>query len=268
MQFYDLFRTLLDYIPERLSFVSDFFGSVLPFVLMACALFTAFFGLKCASLWCSGTFFFLGLTFSAHYILPAVNLKNFDYWLALGICIIIGVLCAFFSKYLYRVQLTVSLFFLVLAGMPSFIFFFGDIFAKVISAVVALALAFLSVKYKYIIVILTTSFSGSFIFWNVVSNVYELPFEFLISAAMGVAALCFQVIWNREQLKETYKDVIAKYNKTREVIEAENERKKAKKKESLEELKDELKVLEAEKTEEVFKGKETAEPKITEQKEL
>ena len=216
MQFYDLFRNLLTYIPDRFSYVSGFFSELLPLLLMVCALFTAFFGLKCGSLWCGTTFFLLGSSLSAQYILPSVDFQDLGFWFALSLCVIIGVLCAYFSKYLYRVQLAVSLFFLVLTGMPPFIFHFGDLFARIVSAVVALALAFLSVKYKYLIVIVTTSFSGSFIFWNVISsNYYDVPFEFFVASFMGVAALCFQVYFNREQLKETYKDVKMKYKKTK-----------------------------------------------------
>lgn len=215
MQFYDLLRTFIEYIPERFSFISDFFGGVLPYVLMGCALFTAFFGLKCAALWCSVTFFFLGSSLAAQYIITTVNLKDFEFWFALGICLSAGVICAVFSKYLYRLQLLVSLFFLVLAGMPPFISHASDLFARIVSAIIALALAFLSVKYKYIIVIITTSFSGSFIFFNVLSQMVDVPYEFAISSLLGVAALAFQVIFNREQLKETYKDVKMKVTKTK-----------------------------------------------------
>ena len=60
MQFYDLFKDAISYIPERFTVLNNVVSAFLPFVLMACALLTAFFGLKCVKWWCMLTFFFFG----------------------------------------------------------------------------------------------------------------------------------------------------------------------------------------------------------------
>ncbi|GEM_PF-1063798 len=219
MEFYDLFRDLIGYIPKRLGFVSDFFYEALPLVLIASALFMAFFGLKYLSLWNGVTFFFLGLTLSADVLLPKRNLSDITYWSLLALCLIIGVLCAVFSKYLFRLQLVLTTFLVTWAALPSYITFFGDTFARTVSAIVALALAFLTVKYKYLILLFTTSFSGSFILWGVIEDRYGVPYKTALAILMGIAASAFQVYFNREQLRETYKDVKRKYKITKKTSE-------------------------------------------------
>ncbi len=214
MQFYDLFKDLIGYVPADYGEVRSFLGFMLPVVLVVCALFTSFFGLKCAALWCSVTLFFVGSSFSAKYLLPNRDLTDANFWIMFAVCLIIGMLLGVFSKYPARIQLIVGLFTLVYASLPSFISFFGETFSKVISFIVALALAFLTVKYKYIIIIATTSFSGSFIFWNVMDDEFSIKYKTFYAVVMGIAALAFQCYMNYDKLKETYKDVKMKYEKT------------------------------------------------------
>ncbi len=214
MQFYDLFKELIGYIPASLGEVKGFFNLALPAVLVVCALFTAFFGLKCASLWCSVTLFFIGTTVSAKFLLPSRDLTDLNYWIMLAVCLSIGVLLGVFSKYPARIQLIIAMFTLAYASLPSFITFFGDTFSKIISAVVALALAFLTIKYKYIIIIATTSFSGSFIFWDVMNDEFHLKYKTLYAMLMGLSALAFQCYMNYDRLKATYEDVKMKAEKT------------------------------------------------------
>lgn len=215
MQFYDLFKDLMSLIPESLSGVRGLFSEVLPFVLLACSLFTAFFGLKCAGLWCSLTFFFTGVVVSAQLLLTDPDIYELWYWIALSVCLSVGVICAFFSKYLARVQLVASEFALVFASVPTVLLFLGGVPAKVVSFIIALAIAFLTVKYKYIIIIVTTSFSGSFIFWEVIEQHFAFRYKLLCAILTGVAALAFQVWMNWEQLKNTYEDVKKKAEKTK-----------------------------------------------------
>lgn len=216
MQFYDLFESVLNYIPESFSGARELIYLVLPYVLMGCALFTSFFGLKCAGLWCGVTFFITGSTVSSYYLLPATNFNDVRFWVMFAVCLLIGVLCAYFSKYLFRAQLVISNFALVYASLPAFILFLGDVASKLVSVIVAAAMAFLNIKYKYIIVIATTSFSGSFIFWEVLENRYDVKHKFVFAIIMGAIAFAFQCFINREKLKDTYKDVKKKYKKTKD----------------------------------------------------
>ena len=215
MQFYDFFKELIGYIPSDYEVIRSMAYTFLPYFLMACALFTSFFALKCGAWWCGLTFFMLGSSVSWKYLIKTPDIYNFQFWILAGVCISIGILCAYFSKYLFRVQLLGSMFMLVYGSLPSFIFFFGDIPSKVISAVAAAALVFLTVKYKYLVVIATTSFSGSFIFWQVLCNLYPIPHETLFAVLMGIVALIFQVMINIDTILDTYDDVTNKIEKTK-----------------------------------------------------
>lgn len=216
MQFYDLYRELISYIPDSFQVTKDLFEYLLPLILMVCSLLTAFFGLKCAKIWASLTFFFFGVTVCAGYILPEFNMYSEKYYIMLEICIAVGILCAYFTKYLSRIQISAAMFMMVYAALPSLFFFFGELPAKIISAIAALALAFLSVKYMYIITIATTAFSGAFIFFGVLGEYLEIKYRLVYSALLGFAALVFQAYDNRETLKKTYKDVKKKVKKTKE----------------------------------------------------
>ncbi len=219
MLFYDLFKELIGYIPERLGFLSGFFYETMPYVLMACALFTAFFGLKYLAAWNGVSFFLIGLALSSSALLPKRDLTDLDYWISLAFCLIIAILCAIFSKYLFRVQLVVTTFFAVYATLPSYITYFGETFSEIVSAVVALSVAFLTVKYKYIIMIFVTSFTGAFAFWGVMEDSYGVKHKILFALLTGVVASAFQILINYEQLKETYEEVKKKYKTTKKTSE-------------------------------------------------
>ncbi len=214
MQFYEFFKSVLDYVPDSYGYARDFMWSIMPYILMGCALFTAFFGLKCANAWCYVTFFLMGGSLSAKYLLPAFNMYDFWFWFMFAVCLTIAILFAFFSKYLFRAQLVVSMFFLVYSALPAFVWYLGERGADAVSIIAALALAFLTVKYKYILVIATTAFSGSFIFFEVAGDLYGVPYTRLFGILLGIAALAFQCYICREQLEETYRDVKMKYKKT------------------------------------------------------
>lgn len=207
MQFYDFFKELISYIPERFNQLNAVFDAAMPFVLMACALLTAFFGLKCVSWWCSLTFFFLGAGLSSKYLIKDVDIYSEYFWVMLGISISAGVVLAVFSKYPARLQLLISQFVIIYAALPHFIIEIGENAAKAVGLIVALAVTFLTVKYKYLITIPTTAFTGSFIFWDVAFLYGDFGNERLNGILMGIIALGFQCIISKEQIKETYNDV-------------------------------------------------------------
>ncbi len=214
MQFYDLFKDIIAYIPERYTLLNSFVSAFLPFVLMACALLTAFLGLKCIKWWCMLTFFFFGTGLSAKYLIDGVDFYNVRFWVTVGICLAVGIVCAVFSMYLARVQLACSEFLIVYAALPPLILSAGEIPAKIISAAVALAIVFLTVRYKYLVILPTTAFSGSFIFWEVAVRYTDIGNEKLNGIIMGIVALAFQCYISSEQIKNTYEDVKRKVKKT------------------------------------------------------
>lgn len=219
MQFYDFLKQLVGYIPDSSGVVRAAFQAFLPYFLMACALFTAFFALKCAEWWCGLTFFLLGAGLSSKYLLPAYHWYDFQFWLLFGVSLAVGVLCAYFSKYLSRAQLGASAFLAVLAALPDFTTKIGMTAANVTSAVVAAAFVYLFVKYRYIVTMVTTSFTGAFILWDVLADRYNVPLKILWAVLTGLFALFSQTLINHEHLYKTYREVREKLIKTEHGIE-------------------------------------------------
>lgn len=76
----------------------------------------------------------------------------------------------------------------------------------VFAFILAIAAGILSIKYKYIMVIITTSFSGSFMLFNIIeskTNFSHIPITIfsIVFALIGLAVQCYV---EREELKETY----------------------------------------------------------------
>lgn len=219
MQFYDFLKQLVGYIPDSSGVIRAAFQAFLPYFLMACALFTAFFALKCAKWWCGLTFFLLGAGLSSKYLLPAYHWYDFQFWLLFGVSLAVGVLCAYFSKYLARAQLGASAFLTVLAALPDFTTKIGMTAANVTSAVVAAAFVYLFVKYRYLVTMATTSFTGAFILWDVLDDLYGVPLKLVWAVLTGIFALFSQTLINHEQLYNTYREVREKLRKTEHGIE-------------------------------------------------
>ena len=78
-----------------------------------------------------------------------------------------------------------------------------------IAVAVAVVAAILSIKYKYIAVIVTTAFSGSMMFWNMIESKFSAPHVLIniLAIVMGVAGLAVQIYVERKELKETYDDL-------------------------------------------------------------
>ncbi len=219
MQFYGFLKELVGFIPDGSGLIRAAFQAFLPYFLMACALFTAFFALKCAAWWCGLTFFLLGAGLSSKWLLPAYNVYDFQFWLFFGVSISIGIICGCLSKYLARAQLGASAFLTVLAALPDFTTNIGITVANVVSAVVAAAFVYLFVKYRYLVTIVTTSFTGAFILWDVLEDLYDVPLKLLWAVLTGVFALFSQMLINHELLEKTYREVREKLRKTEQGIE-------------------------------------------------
>ncbi|MCR5207789.1 MAG: tyrosine-protein phosphatase [Eubacterium sp.] len=215
MQFYDLYKDIISYIPEKYVLIQSAADFILPFVLMACALVTAFFGLKCVGWWIKVSFFLFGTGAASKLLIKNVDFYDFYFWLFLGISLAAGIFCALVSKYLSRLELAGSEFLIIYAALPSFFSVLGKLPAQLISIIAALCVVFLTVKYKYLIIIPTTSFSGSLLFWQMLSRYVEVGDERLWGITMGVAAFGFQCLTSREKIKETCKDVKKKAKTTK-----------------------------------------------------
>ncbi len=215
MQFYDLFKELISHIPERYGALINFFDAVLPLALMVCALLTAFLGVKLVKWWCTVTFFFLGSALVMKTFSVDFNLYSKRFLIASAIAVFVGILFALLSTYLSRIQIAASEFMIVYSALPPLMFYLGNAPAAIVSVVIALAVVFLTVRYKYLILLPVTSFSGSFIFWEAALKYVDIGNETLNGIIMGLVAFAFQCYISSEQLKETYKDVKMKYDITK-----------------------------------------------------
>lgn len=102
-----------------------------------------------------------------------------------------------------------STFVIVFIAVPSYLTFLGDSGNVIAGLVLAVAAAILSMKYKYLTVIITTAFSGSFMLFGIIEGETGLSHAIItvlavIFALIGLAVQCFV---EREELKETYEHI-------------------------------------------------------------
>lgn len=206
MEFYEFIETVISYIPPEFEKLSRLAEIILPWILGICTAATCFFGHTVHKLW--KAFFFFGIGF----IVPLIAVealfapKGAVFWVCVIICAGIGVVCAVYSKKIFRVQLFITTLIMVFISVPSYLSFLGDSVSVLLGFIIGVVCAILSIKYKYIMVIITTSFSGSFMLFDIFENVLGLPhiiktISAIIIAFIGLAVQCYV---EREELKETH----------------------------------------------------------------
>lgn len=157
-------------------------------------------------------FFFFWIGFLVPVFLIGLIFKPNGAWM--NVLIILGVicggLCAYYSKRLFKLQLFITTFFMVFATLPSYIDFISNIGAVIIGFAVALIAGILSTKYKYIVTIITTSYSGAFMLFGVFEANAGLGHTAasVLSVITGTIGLGVQCYVEREELKETYERII------------------------------------------------------------
>ncbi len=94
-----------------------------------------------------------------------------------------------------------------------------------LGAAVAIVAAILSIKYKYIAVIVTTAFSGSMMFWNMIESKFNAPHTLtnILAIVMGALGLALQIYVERKELKESYNEIKETSKKVKKKIKKENE---------------------------------------------
>ena len=82
----------------------------------------------------------------------------------------------------------------------------------------AIILAFVSVKYKYLTVIVTTSFTGAMLFWDMVAAKTGMSHVvvMLLTVLAGTAGLVTQCYIEREELKTSLTEVKEVHRKAKE----------------------------------------------------
>ncbi len=206
MEFYEFIETVISYIPSEFEKQRHLAEIILPWILGICTAATCFFGHTVHKLW--KAFFFFGIGF----IIPMIAVEalfapnGILFWICAVLCAGIGVTCAVYSKKIFRVQLFITTLIMVFISVPSYLSFLGDSVSIIAGFIIAVLCAVLSIKYKYIMVIITTSFSGSFMLFDIIGNALGLPHTLktifaVIIAFFGLTVQCYV---EREELKETH----------------------------------------------------------------
>ena len=172
MEIVDVIETIRKYIPSEYSGLAEGISYVMPIIFLICALITVFAGYKFHKFWARLTMavvsFIIVALCSAFF--PNININIF-----IILAFIIAILVAYFSKYLYKVQVYIINF------LPTYIFL-PDILNKVIpngysiliSLILAIIVGIYAIKYKYIITIITTSTTGSIFLFNQIFSLLNI----------------------------------------------------------------------------------------------
>ncbi len=206
MEFYEFFEKIVGYIPEEFEHLKNICECILPWLFGGFTLATSFVGHFMHKVW--NIFFFFGIGFFVPLFIIFVwlQLAGFWFWLVVALCVGIGVLCAVYSHHLHKTKLFITTFLMVYIAVSGYILGLGKFIAVLVGLVIAVVAAVLSIKYKYIMVIITTSFTGSMMFWKMIENKFAANhiLILIVTAIMGVAGLAVQCIVEKNELKESY----------------------------------------------------------------
>jgi len=227
MEFYELLEKIAECIPAGYEELERNFTAFLSVFFAVSAAATCFFGHFVHKIWNAFFFFFIG--FLASYFTAAILLKPSGAWIwvLIIICSVIGAICAFYSKNLHKARLFVTTFLLVFASLPSFLSFLGKTASVAAGFAAAIASGILSTKYKYIVTIVTTAFSGSFILLNIIEKPLHMSdsLSSVMAVLLAIAGIAVQCFVEREELKETYESLKEKGQKIKSKAELKSKNK-------------------------------------------
>lgn len=206
MEFYELIDKITNAIPPGYENIRSVFETLLPWLFGLFTAATCLFGHAVHKIWNAFLFFCIGFFLPMLIIQGLFAPTGAVFWICAALSAVLGGICAYFSKKIYKAYLFISTFFLVFISVSSYLSFLGDYGSVAAGFVLAVAAAILSTKYKYITVIVTTAFSGSFMLFNIVENKLSIPHTAatalaVLFAFVGMATQCFV---ERSELKETY----------------------------------------------------------------
>lgn len=225
MEFYEFFEKIVSFIPENFKNIREICEAVLPWLFGFFTLATSFVGHFMHKIW--NIFFFFGIGFFVPLLIIFAVLKptGAAFWTVVLICVAIGVLCAVYSHHLHKTKLFITTLLMVYIAVSGYIIALGNGVAILIGLAVAIVAAILSIKYKYIAVIVTTAFSGSMMFWNMIESKFNAPHTLtnILAIVMGALGLALQIYVERKELKESYNEIKETSKKVKKKIKKENE---------------------------------------------
>ena len=205
MEFYELLKEIVGFIPDEFQLLRELSALALPWVMGICTAATCFFGHKLHGIWKAFLFFWIGFFFPLLIIQLILKLDGALFWISVALCAALGVLCAVKSKKLHKIELFVTTFFLVFIAVPPYLSFLGNFGSAAAGFITATAAAILSIRYKYITVIVTTGFTGAFLLFGMIENITGLSHTLITALAVfaGLAGIAVQCFVERKELKET-----------------------------------------------------------------
>ena len=210
MEFYELLEEITEAVPAGYENIAALLTAALPWVMGICALATCFFGHKVHKIWNAFFFFWIGFLTPVFVIGLLASPEGFWMELVILLGVVTGGVCAFFSKKLLKLQLFVTTFFLAFAALPSYLLFLGEIGSVAVGFLGAVAAGVLSMKYKYIMTLVTTSFTGASLFFVPVQAKTALSdgAAAILSLLLGAAGLAVQIFIERKELQESGEAVV------------------------------------------------------------
>lgn len=208
MEFLELIETALGYAPQEYDSVVASFKTLLPWLVLAVTLLTCFFGHKIHKLWLAFLFFCIGFVAGAFVgiLFPAGT--AIEPFIMLGL--ILGVLAAYYSGKLRRLQLFVLNAFFVFATMPGVLSgLIPPVQALLLSAVAAIVVGILAAKYQHLVTTITTALSSGLSAGPMLLALGQYTNEVLslaLGAALGIAGLLFQLLPEWKEWRENRRE--------------------------------------------------------------
>lgn len=203
MEFYQFFEKIVSYIPADYMQVRRGAQAVLPWLYALFTGATCFLGHFMHKVW--NGFFFFGLGFIVPLFVLFALLKPAGavFWVLVVLCVAIGIACAYYSGKLFRARLFLVTLVMMFISTADAVDALGNGVAILLGLTVGVAAALLSLKYKYITVIVTTAFTGASLFFGMIGGRFGWPHGLtaVLAAVLGVIGLGVQCFVEREKLK-------------------------------------------------------------------
>lgn len=209
MEFYEFFEKLVSYVPADFQRLKTACENILPWLFGLLTVTTSFAGHFMHKVW--NIFFFFGIGFFVPLFASFVILKPTGafFWVLVLLSTVIGVLCAVYSHKLHKTKLFITTLLMVYIAVSGYLLGLGKGIAVLFGIIVAVIAALLAVKYKYLAVIVTTAFSGSMLFWDMIEShfAFNHNLSMIFALVMGLCGLLCQCVVEKKELKETYEHI-------------------------------------------------------------
>ncbi|MDD3303898.1 MAG: hypothetical protein PHP54_03180 [Clostridia bacterium] len=206
MEIVNLIQKIEAYIPVEYMNLSHFIAGLMPYIFLAFSIVTCFLGYKFHKFW-------VGVCFAIIGFILGCSLPIFIPQISITVAIIAGILLAILtvvlSKPLYKLQVFFINFFSSYILLSRLLcIFLPEAAGALIGLVLAILVGILAIKYMYIITIITTSVTGSYVMFNQMFYLLKGEHNYIYF----IAILVMSVIGAIVQFK-TYQNSDKKYKK-------------------------------------------------------